>query len=78
MAFDDTAPVRDDLLQKILRLEPIGSPAAIELDDWRSAKDQLPPLASADFYENKSAIAEFFRSKVAPRHRFYTPAPSLT
>ena len=77
MAFDDTVPVLDDLLQKILRLEPTGSPAAIELDDWRSAKDQLPPLASADFYENKSAIAES-RSKVEPRHRLYTPVPSLT
>jgi hypothetical protein len=35
--------------EKILRLEPEGRAAAIDLDDWRAAVDQLVPLADADF-----------------------------
>jgi hypothetical protein len=58
--------------EKILRLEPEGSAAAIDLDDWASAVAQLPDIAKRDLAANRETIAGFFRSKVAPRHRFYT------
>jgi patatin-like phospholipase/acyl hydrolase len=71
----DNAQAQATLLlgpEKILRLEPTGAAAAIELDDWVSAVAQLVPLAKADFESNRAQIASFFREKVAPRHRFYT------
>ena len=71
----DNAQAQATLLlgpENILRLEPTGDAASIELDDFRSAKALLPPLASADFDANRTNIAELFRSKVEPRHRFYT------
>lgn len=58
--------------EKILRLEPIGDAAAIELDDWASAVQQLVPLAKGDFDNNSTRITAFFQEKVTPRHRFYT------
>jgi hypothetical protein len=71
----DNAQAQATLLlgpEKILRLEPTGAAAAIELDDWVSAVAQLVPLAKTDFESNRAQIASFFREKVAPRHRFYT------
>ena len=73
----DNAQAQATLLlgpEKILRLEPEGYAAAIELDDWRSAVDQLVPLAEADFVANRKQIEHFFASKVEPRHRLYTDA----
>jgi uncharacterized protein len=73
----DNAQAQATLLlgpEKILRLEPTGDATKIELDDFRSAKAQLPPLATADFEANKADIEYFFRSKVEPRHRYYTTA----
>jgi uncharacterized protein len=71
----DNAQAQATLLlgpERILRLEPEGDDAAIELDDWTNAVAQLLPLAKADLAANRDRIAEFFREKVAPRHRFYT------
>lgn len=71
----DNAQAQATLLlgpEKILRLEPQGEAAAIELDDWRRATDVLMPVAEADFTANRENIERFFREKVAPRHRFYT------
>jgi patatin-like phospholipase/acyl hydrolase len=71
----DNAQAQATLLlgpENILRLEPNGDAAAIELDDWRSAVDQLVPLAEADFVANRTDIELFFRTRVEPRHRFYT------
>jgi hypothetical protein len=71
----DNAQAQATLLlgpEKILRLEPTGTAAAIELDDWKSAVTQLVPLAKTDFESNRAQIEGFFREKVAPRHRFYT------
>src|SRR5262245_41784530 len=71
----DNAQAQATLLlgpEKILRLEPLGAATKIELDDYRAAKELLPPLATADFTANRARIADFFRSKVQPRHRFYT------
>lgn len=73
----DNAQAQATLLlgpEKILRLEPEGDAAAIDLDDWRSAVDQLVPLAESDFVANRNQIEHFFASKVDPRHRFYTDA----
>lgn len=71
----DNAQAQATLLlgpERILRLEPTGRAAGIDLDDWRSAVDQLVPLAEADFAANKQSIEHYFSCKVAPRHRFYT------
>jgi patatin-like phospholipase/acyl hydrolase len=71
----DNAQAQATLLlgpENILRLEPHGEAAAIDLDDWRAAVDQLVPLAEADFATNRADIEMFFKGKVAPRHRFYT------
>ncbi|MDF3153248.1 CBASS cGAMP-activated phospholipase [Mesorhizobium sp. XAP10] len=71
----DNAQAQATLLlgpEKILRLEPTGEAAAIALDDWRSAVDNLVPLAKADFEAHRAEIAAFFQEKVEPRHRFYT------
>lgn len=71
----DNAQAQATLLlgpESILRLEPKGEAAAIELDDWRRATDELVPLAEADFAANIGEIGFFFREKVSPRHRFYT------
>jgi patatin-like phospholipase/acyl hydrolase len=71
----DNAQAQATLLlgpEKILRLEPEGAAAAIDLDDWTNAVAQLPPLAKTDLAANHDRIAELFREKVAPRHRFYT------
>lgn len=58
--------------ENILRLEPKGEAAKIDLDDWRAASTQLPTLARADFDANRERISSLFVEKVAPRHRFYT------
>jgi patatin-like phospholipase/acyl hydrolase len=71
----DNAQAQATLLlgpEKIVRLEPTGAAAAIELDDWKSAVTHLVPLARTDFESNRAQIETFFREKVAPRHRFYT------
>lgn len=71
----DNAQAQATLLlgpENILRLEPTGAAAAIELDDWASAVIHLVPLAKNDFQDNRDRIATFFRHKVSPRHRFYT------
>jgi patatin-like phospholipase/acyl hydrolase len=71
----DNAQAQATLLlgpEKILRLEPSGEAASIDLDDWPAAVDQLVPLAEADFASHRARIETFFAGKVAPRHRFYT------
>ena len=75
----DNAQAQATLLlgpEKILRLEPTGTAATIELDDWKSAVTQLVPLANIDFQDHHAKIAAFFTQKVKPRHRFYT-SPAL-
>jgi hypothetical protein len=58
--------------ENILRLEPTGKAAGIDLADWQAAKAQLPQLAQADFDLNGERIVAFFADKTAPRQRFYT------
>lgn len=71
----DNAQAQATLLlgpENILRLEPRGAAAAIDLDDWRSAVAALPQLAGTDFEMNQEQIAAFFGERVAPRERYYT------
>lgn len=71
----DNAQAQATLLlgpENILRLEPMGADAAIELDDWALANDRLVPLAESDFVRYRAAIELFLQTKVEPRHRFYT------
>lgn len=71
----DNAQAQATLLlgpERILRLEPTGEAAAIDLDDWQSAVDQLIPLAESDFVTHRANIEKFFTTPVEPRHRFYT------
>ena len=73
----DNAQAQATLLlgpENILRLEPSGAAAEIDLDDWAAAASQLVPLAVADFEQNRAAIEIFFQDKVAPRERHYTIA----
>ncbi|UGY22905.1 patatin-like phospholipase family protein [Bradyrhizobium septentrionale] len=58
--------------ENILRLEPKGCGAEIDIDDWRGAITILPAQARADYDANRDRIASLFVDKVAPRHRFYT------
>ncbi len=74
----DNAQAQATLLlgpENILRLEPTGPAAAIELDDCASAVAELIPLAKSSFENNRDQISAFFRQKVESRHRFYTPKP---
>lgn len=71
----DNAQAQATLLlgpQSILRLEPTGAAAAIDLADWGEAVRQLPGLAQAHFREHRDSISAFLSPRASPRHRFYT------
>jgi hypothetical protein len=71
----DNAQAQATLLlgpENILRLEPTGAAAAIDLADWEGAVRQLPGLAQAHFRQHLDRISAFFSQKASPRHRFYT------
>ena len=71
----DNAQAQADLLlgpERILRLEPDGPAAAIDLADWERAVATLPALAHAAFEDNRDQLKQFFTERVAARHRFYT------
>ncbi len=71
----DNAQAQAGLLlgpENILRLEPTGSAAAIELDDWEAAVKTLPQMANLHFNKNKQTIQKFFELEAEPRQRFYT------
>ena len=57
---------------RCLRLEPAGSDACIEMDDYDSAFARLPVLAARDFEANREEIARFFVGTVAPRERHHS------
>jgi hypothetical protein len=46
--------------ENILRLEPTGQAAAIDLADWETAVAQLPEQAKSAFDEHHDRIAAFF------------------
>lgn len=75
----DNAQAQATLLlgpERILRLEPKGRGAEIDLDDWAAAVRLLVPMAEADFIQHRECISKFFSEKVAPRNRFFTTAPA--
>lgn len=71
----DNAHAQSTLLvgpENILRLEPTGPAASIDLDDWNEAARQLPMLANEAFDRHRERLDYFFGRKAEPRHRFYT------
>lgn len=61
--------------ERCLRIEPTGSDAAIEMDDYNAAFASLPKLAATDFASHQAGIVPFFSETVAQRERHYTKAP---
>jgi len=54
---------------RCLRVEPKGTDASIEIDDYDAALAHLPALAAAHFQRDAERISEFFRTPAAPRER---------
>lgn len=70
----DNATAQSTLLlgaDQVLRIEPKGDDAAIELDDYDGAHACLLPLAERVFDDRKEDIAPFFAETVAQRERYY-------
>jgi patatin-like phospholipase/acyl hydrolase len=71
----DNATAQAGLLlgaDKIMRLEPIGSAATVELDDYDRAMGELPRLARLHFSERRAELERFFRARALPRERHYS------
>jgi patatin-like phospholipase/acyl hydrolase len=58
--------------EHILRMEPAGRAAEIELDDWVEAAKQLPTQAREHFDRNREDLGRFLQERTLPRERFYT------
>ena len=56
--------------EKIVRIEPEGELAKIDMADWTAAKSDLPAEAERLFHENEVQIERFFRSEAPARERF--------
>jgi hypothetical protein len=70
----DNATAQAKLLlgpERCLRLEPHGSAARLEMDDYDQAFVQLPFLAQQEFALRRDAIARFFAREVASRERHH-------
>ena len=73
----DNATAQAKLLlgpQRCLRIEPSGSDADVEMDDYDDAFDRLPSCAARDLDEAASDIARFFVDVAEPRERHHTRA----
>ena len=71
----DNATAQAKLLlgpDRCLRVEPTGSAATIEMDDYDRALEVLPELARGDFELHREEIKEFFQETVSPRERHYS------
>ena len=58
--------------QRIVRIEPEGEDALVEMDDWQGAAARLPSAAREAFASSRDSIMQHFREPVPPRERFYT------
>lgn len=56
----------------VLRIEPMGADADVELDDYDRALAELPDLAARHFNERSDALNTFFRDRVKPREKHYS------
>lgn len=56
----------------VVRLEPSFEAASIELDDWRSAHETMPPEARSCVSKKSRSIDAFLSDKVYPRERHHT------
>lgn len=73
----DNATAQAKLLlgpDRCLRIEPSGTAAAIEMDDYNAAYAMLPELAARDFAAHRDSLAPFFEDVVQPRERHYRRA----
>lgn len=71
----DNATAQAKLLlgpDNVLRIEPIGPDAHVELDDYDRALAELPELAVRDFTEQTDGLKRFFLQQARPRERFYS------
>lgn len=74
----DNATAQAKLLlgpDKVLRIEPTGNSATVELDDFDRAMAELPILATQHFADNKSALDAFFQALTAVREKHYSASP---
>jgi len=58
--------------ENVVRVEPEGAQAAIDMADWQTARQELPSEAARLFEQNKDLFARFFESKAHPRDHFLT------
>lgn len=71
----DNATAQAKLLlgpDNVLRIEPIGPDADVELDDYDRALAELPDLAVRHFDEKAEALRPFFLEIVEPREAHYS------
>lgn len=71
----DNATAQAKLLlgpDRCFRLEPTGTDASIEMDNFDGAFAKLPGLAARDFESNREGIKPFFNDTVSPRERHYS------
>lgn len=61
--------------QNVVRLEPQGESAAIDLDDYDRALATMPALADADFGSQKEQLSRFFIEPASARERHYSARP---
>lgn len=76
----DNAQAQATLLlgpEQILRIEPTGLGAGIDLADWAAACSELQPQAHQAFEDNRERMAAFFAEPAQRRHRFYTDSLSV-
>lgn len=57
--------------EQVLRVEPSGNAAVIELDDYDSAMNLLPDAARSAADLNENSIRQFFQMQVSPREFHY-------
>jgi hypothetical protein len=58
--------------ENLLRISPSISGSPIELDDWRRAKQELPPEAMQIFHEYQDRITSKFFTSIAEQPHFYS------
>lgn len=71
----DNATAQAKLLlgpDNVLRIQPLGKSATVELDDYDRALEELPILATQHFAENENALDEFFQILAAAREKHYS------
>lgn len=58
--------------ENVLRIEPTGEAATIEMDDYDRALAEFPSVAAMHFDLHRDELAAFFSEQVEPRERHYS------